>query len=106
MKVSQLCPTLCDSMDYTVHGILQARIIAVGSLSLLQGIFVSQVLNPGLLPCRQILYQLSYQGNLLRRRYYAYFFYVYWIFFVQYLQELIVCATHFGRSTLGIYLLT
>ena len=26
LKVSQLCPTLCDSMDYTAHGILQARI--------------------------------------------------------------------------------
>ena len=25
VKVSQLCPTLCDPMDYTVHGILQAR---------------------------------------------------------------------------------
>ena len=22
VKVSQLCPTLCDPMDYTVHGIL------------------------------------------------------------------------------------
>ena len=27
MKVVQLCPTLCDPMDYTVHGILQARIL-------------------------------------------------------------------------------
>ena len=26
VKVSQSCPTLCDPMDYTVHGILQARI--------------------------------------------------------------------------------
>ena len=26
MKVTQLCPTLWDSTDYTVHGILQARI--------------------------------------------------------------------------------
>ena len=26
VKVAQSCPTLCDSMDYTVHGILQARI--------------------------------------------------------------------------------
>ena len=26
MKVTQLCPTLCDPMDYAVHGILQARI--------------------------------------------------------------------------------
>ena len=25
MKVIQLCLTLCDPMDYTVHGILQAR---------------------------------------------------------------------------------
>ena len=27
MKVTQLCPTLCDPMDHTVHGILQARIL-------------------------------------------------------------------------------
>ena len=27
MKVAQLYPTLCDSMDYTVHEILQARIL-------------------------------------------------------------------------------
>ena len=26
-KVAQLCPTLCAPMDYTVHGILQARIL-------------------------------------------------------------------------------
>ena len=25
MKVTQSCPTLCDPMDCTVHGILQAR---------------------------------------------------------------------------------
>ena len=25
--VAQSCPTLCDPMDYTVHGILQARIL-------------------------------------------------------------------------------
>ena len=27
VKVAQSCPTLCDSVDYTVHGILQARIL-------------------------------------------------------------------------------
>ena len=27
VKVSQLCLTLCDPMDYTVYGILQARIL-------------------------------------------------------------------------------
>ena len=27
VKVAQLCPTLCDPMDYTVHGVLQAKIL-------------------------------------------------------------------------------
>ena len=27
VKVAQSCPTLCDPLDYTVHGILQARIL-------------------------------------------------------------------------------
>ena len=27
MKVAQSCPTLCDPMGYTAHGILQARIL-------------------------------------------------------------------------------
>ena len=35
----------------------------VGSLSLLQGIFPTQELNRALPHCRQILYQLSYQGS-------------------------------------------
>ena len=37
---------------------------AAGSLSLLQGIFLTQKSNQGLLHCRQILYQLSYLGSL------------------------------------------
>ena len=35
----------------------------VGSLSLLQGNFLTQKLNQDLLHCRWILYQLSYQGS-------------------------------------------
>ena len=35
----------------------------VGSLSLLQEIFPTQGLNPGLPHCRQILYQLSHKGS-------------------------------------------
>ena len=35
----------------------------VGSLSLLQGIFLTQESNYGLLHCRWILYQMSYQGS-------------------------------------------
>ena len=30
MKVAQLCLTLCNPMDYIVHGILQARILGKG----------------------------------------------------------------------------
>ena len=35
----------------------------VGSRSLLQGIFPTQGLNPGLTPCRQILYHLRHKGS-------------------------------------------
>ena len=35
----------------------------VGSLSLFQGIFPTQRLDPGLPHCRQFLYQLSHKGN-------------------------------------------
>ena len=61
MKVTQPCPTLCDPMDYTVHKILQARILEY--FSLLQEIFPTQGSNPDLLHCRQILYQLSPKGS-------------------------------------------
>ena len=37
--------------------------IGVGSLSLLQWIFLAWESNQGVLYCRQILYQLSYQGS-------------------------------------------
>ena len=65
--VSQSCLTLCDPMDCSppgssVHGILQARILE-SCHSLLQGIFLTQGSNPGLLHCRQILYPLSHQGS-------------------------------------------
>ena len=36
VTVAQSCLTLCDTMDYRVHGILQARILE-NPLSLLQG---------------------------------------------------------------------
>ena len=97
MKVTQSCPTLCNPMDFTIHGIFQARILVlvaisflkshsivsdslqppglyspwnspgqksgVGSLSLLQGVFLTQGSNPGLPHCRWILYQLSHEGS-------------------------------------------
>ena len=39
----------------------------MGSLSLLQWIFPTQELNRGLQHCRQILYQLSYQGSAIKK---------------------------------------
>ena len=61
----QLCPTLGP------HELLPTRLLCpwdfphmntgMGSHSILQGIFPTQGLNPGLLHCRQILYHLSLQ---------------------------------------------
>ena len=67
--VVQLCPTLWDPMDYSlpgssVHGDSLGKNTGVGCHVLLQGIFPTQGLNPGLPHCRWILYCLSYQGSL------------------------------------------
>ena len=66
--VTQLCPTLCDPMDCSppgssIHGNSLGKNTGVGCHGLLQGIFPTQELNWDLLHCRQILYQLSYQGS-------------------------------------------
>ena len=65
VKVAQLCLTFCDS-----HGLYSpwnslGQNTGVGSLSLPQGIFPTQGSNPDLLPCRQIVYQLSHKGITL-----------------------------------------
>ena len=67
--VAHVCLTLCDPMDCSlpgssVHGILQAT--GVGSHSVLQEIFPTQGLNPGILYRRQIFFffnHLSHQGS-------------------------------------------
>ena len=55
-------PTLCDPMDYTVHRILQARILEWVAIPFSRG--SSQ---PGIKPrsptLQWILYQLSHQGK-------------------------------------------
>ena len=107
VKVAQLCPALCDPMDYSppgshIHWILQARILEWVAVPFSGGysqprvwIQVSHIAggystnwatreaqeywsgqpipssedlsdqesNWGLLHCRQVLYQLSYQGS-------------------------------------------
>ena len=55
-------PTLqIDSLPAEPPG--KPKNTGVGCLSLLQGIFPIQELNQNLPHCRQILYQLSYQGS-------------------------------------------
>ena len=61
VKVTQLCLTLCDPMDYTVHGIFQARILEWVAFPFSRE--SSQGLNPVLPHCRRILYQLSHKGS-------------------------------------------
>ena len=63
---SESCSVVSDSLQH--HGLYSpwnspGQNTGVGCLSLLQGIFPTQGLNPGLLHCRWILYQLSYQGS-------------------------------------------
>ena len=47
------------------HSVFLVNSVWVGSLSLLQGIFLTQESSQGLLHCRRILYQLSSQGSPL-----------------------------------------
>ena len=51
-----------DSLPTQSQG--EPKKTGVSSLSLLQGIFLTQESNQGLLHCRWILYQLSYQVNI------------------------------------------
>ena len=67
VKVSQWCLAFHDPMDYTVYGILQARILKWVAFPFSRGSSQprdpTQGSNPGLLHCRWILYQLSYKGS-------------------------------------------
>ena len=58
-----LQPFNCSPPGSSVNGISQARILELSCHPLLQGTFPTQGSNPGLLHCKQILYQLSCLGN-------------------------------------------
>ena len=62
VKVAQSCPILCNPMDYTIHGIVQARILERWPFPSL-GDLPNPGKNPGLPHCRQILYLLSHQRS-------------------------------------------
>ena len=75
-EVAQLCPLLWDPMDCSLPGSFlnpwkfPGQNTGVGCHFLLQGIFPTLGLNPGLPHCRHTPYHLSYQGStcLQRRR--------------------------------------
>ena len=60
---THLCPTLCDPMGSTVHGILQGRTLERVAFPFSRGSFPTQRLNPSLPHCRRILHQLSHKGS-------------------------------------------
>ena len=55
VKVTQSCLTLCDPMDCTVRGILQARILEWVAIPFSRGIFPTQRSNPGSLTLQTYL---------------------------------------------------
>ena len=60
-----LCDAIgCSPPGSSVHGDSPSKNTGVGCHALLQGIFLTQGLNPGLPHCRQMLYRLSHQGSL------------------------------------------
>ena len=66
VKVKVACSVMPDSLQ--PHGLYRpwnspGQNTGVDSLSFLQGIFPAQGLNPGLMHCRQILYQLNHKGS-------------------------------------------
>ena len=77
--VIQSCLTLCNPMDHSLpgssgYGDSPGKNTGVGCHFLLQGIFVTQGLNPGLPHCRRILCHLSHQGSPRILEWVAYLF--------------------------------
>ena len=59
VKVAQSCPTLCDPMNYTVPGNLQARILEWVTDPVARGCSQPRDQTQG----SRILYQLNNQGS-------------------------------------------
>ena len=59
----------CSPPGSSVYGDSPGKNTGVGCHALLQGVFPPQGLNPGLPHCRQIIYQLSHQGNPKKAQY-------------------------------------
>ena len=60
-----MCLTLCNHMDYTVHGIHQARILEWVTFPFSRGIFLTQGLDLGIEPVSPTLQVDSLPTKLL-----------------------------------------
>ena len=87
-----------DSLPTEPQG--KPKNMGMGSLSLLQRNFPTQGLNQSLLHCRQILYQLSYQGSPKRDSGISFFFSFFLprITFTEYVASLLFSITHFTKA--------
>ena len=63
MKVTQSCPALWDPMIYTVHQILQARVLEWVAFPFSRGSSQPRVRTQLSLYCKLILYQLNHKGS-------------------------------------------
>ena len=77
--IIQSCLALCDPIDCSppgssFHGDSPGKNTRVGCHALLQGVFPTQELNPGLPHCRWILYHLSHEGSPWILEWVAYLF--------------------------------
>ena len=103
-QVKPRSPTLqMDSLPAKPPG--KPKNTGLGSLSLLQWIFPTQELNGHLLHCRQILYQLSYQGSPSIPRLYTHCCFSWDVLFFLLMYNLInfysICRTQFRCYGLG-----
>ena len=65
VKAAQSCPTFGDFMDYTVHGVLQARILEWVAFPFSRESSQPRDRTQVLLHCKRILYQLNHKGSPL-----------------------------------------
>ena len=65
VKAAQSCPTFGDFMDYTVHGVLQARILEWVAFPFSRESSQPRDRTQVLLHCKRILFQLNHKGSPL-----------------------------------------
>ena len=72
VKVAQSCPTLCNPIDYIVHGILQARILELVAFPFSRGSSQPRIeprspaLQADSLPAQMVTYMQKHSGEYIK----------------------------------------